>query len=202
VNPVLREGNSDRRVAQPVKEYAQAHPHKLEEFSKDSKSHVSAMSEGDFYGSEKSVVLEQEDDVKIVHFDTDGNSITLKESTPLEESEVIDASVMNAKSLRKFLAQEIEDAKEKNVLFSIHLKATMMKVSDPVIFGHAVTVFFEEVFKKYEAEFKKIGVDPTNGLGDVYNKISELPEEKSKAIIKDLDAIYEQKADLAMVDSS
>lgn len=202
VNPVLREGNSDRRVAQPVKEYAQAHPHKLEEFSENSKSHVSAMSEGDFYGSEKSVVIEKEDDVKIVHFDMDGNSITLKESTPLEKSEVIDASVMNAKSLRKFLAHEIEDAKEKNVLFSIHLKATMMKVSDPVIFGHAVTVFFEEVFNKYEAEFKEIGVDPTNGLGDVYNKISELPEEKSKAIIKDLEAIYEQKADLAMVDSS
>ncbi|MBZ9788041.1 NADP-dependent isocitrate dehydrogenase [Psychroflexus sp. CAK57W] len=202
VNPVLREGNSDRRVAQPVKEYAQDHPHKLAEWSDDSKSHVSAMSEGDFYGSEKSVVLQHEDDVKIVHVDKDGKSIVLKESTPLEKDEVIDASVMNAKALRTFLTDEIKDAKEKNVLFSIHLKATMMKVSDPVIFGHAVTVFFEEVFNKYEAEFKEIGVDPTNGLGDVYNKISQLPEEKSKAILSDLEAIYEKKADLAMVDSS
>lgn len=202
VNPVLREGNSDRRVAQPVKEYAQAHPHKLEDFSKNSKSHVSAMSEGDFYGSEKSVVLQKEDDVKIVHFDKDGNRTVLKESTPLQKDEVIDASVMSAKALRQFLAEEIKDAKDKGVLFSIHLKATMMKVSDPVIFGHAVTVFFEEVFNKYEAEFKEIGVDPTNGLGDVYNKVYQLPEEKSKAILKDLEAIYEQKADLAMVDSS
>ncbi len=202
VNPVLREGNSDRRVAQPVKEYAQAHPHKLAEWSEDSKSHVSAMSDGDFYGSEKSVILEKENDVKIVHFDKDGNQTILKESTPLEKNEVIDASVMNAKALRKFLAEEIKDAKEKCVLFSIHLKATMMKVSDPVIFGHAVTVFFEEVFNKYDAEFKKIGVDPTNGLGDVYNKISKLPEEKSNAILKDLEAVYEKKADLAMVDSS
>jgi isocitrate dehydrogenase len=202
VNPVLREGNSDRRVAQPVKEYAQAHPHKLTEWSEDSKSHVSAMSDGDFYGSEKSVILEKENDVKIVHFDKDGNQTILKESTPLEKNEVIDASVMNAKALRKFLAEEIKDAKEKCVLFSIHLKATMMKVSDPVIFGHAVTVFFEEVFNKYDAEFKKIGVDPTNGLGDVYNKISKLPEEKSNAILKDLEAVYEKKADLAMVDSS
>lgn len=202
VNPVLREGNSDRRVAQPVKEYAQAHPHKLAEWSKDSKTHVSAMSRGDFYGSEKSVVLDKESDVKIVHFDNQGNQTVLKESTKLEEQEVIDASVMSTKALRKFLAEEIKDAKEKDVLFSIHLKATMMKVSDPVIFGHAVTVFFEEVFNKYETEFKEIGVDPTNGLGDVYNKISKLPKEKSEAILKDLDAIYEQKADLAMVDSS
>lgn len=202
VNPVLREGNSDRRVAQPVKEYAQAHPHKLAEWSKDSKSHVSAMSEGDFYGSEKSIVLGKEDNVKIVHSDENGNRTVLKESTPLEKNEVIDASVMNTKALRKFLAEEIKDAKDKGVLFSIHLKATMMKVSDPVIFGHAVTVFFEEVFNKYEAEFKEIGVDPTNGLGDVYNKISKLPKEKSDAILKDLEAVYEQKADLAMVDSS
>lgn len=202
VNPVLREGNSDRRVAKPVKEYAQEHPHKLAEWSNDSKTHVSAMSEGDFYGSEKSVVLQKEGDVKIVHFDKDGNQTILKESTPLEKDEVIDASVMNAKALRQFLAEEIKDAKDKGVLFSIHLKATMMKVSDPVIFGHAVTVFFEEVFDKYKAEFKEIGVDPTNGLGDVYNKVSQLPEEKSKAILKDLEAVYEQKADLAMVDSS
>ncbi len=202
VNPVLREGNSDRRVAQPVKEYAQAHPHKLAEWTSDSKSHVSAMSGGDFYGSEKSVVLENEDDVKIVHVDKDGAQTVLKTSTPLEKSEVIDASVMSVKSLRTFLTEQIEDAKKQGVLFSIHLKATMMKVSDPVIFGHAVTVFFEEVFSKYKAEFDEIGVDPTNGLGDVYSKISKLPKQKSDAILKDLEAIYEQKADLAMVDSS
>ncbi|SDG74582.1 NADP-dependent isocitrate dehydrogenase [Psychroflexus sediminis] len=202
VNPVLREGNSDRRVAQPVKEYAQEHPHKLKSWSKDSKSHVSAMTEGDFYGSEKSVVLAKKDDVKIVHFDSEGNRTVLKESTELNEKEVIDASVMNSKALRKFLAEQIKDAEEKGVLFSVHLKATMMKVSDPVIFGHAVTVFFKEVFDKYKDEFESIGVDPTNGLGDVYNKISKLPEEKSKAIQKDIEAIYEKKADLAMVDSS
>jgi len=202
VNPVLREGNSDRRVAQPVKEYAKDHPHRLSEWSKDSKSHVSAMSSGDFYGSEKSVVVSEADDVKIVHVDSAGHQTLLKASTQLEKDEVIDASVMHTKSLRKFLAEEIKDAKDKGVLFSIHLKATMMKVSDPVIFGHAVTVFFEEVFEKYEAEFKEIGVDPTNGLGDVYQKIAQLPEEKSKAILADLEAVYNDKADLAMVDSS
>ena len=202
VNPVLREGNSDRRVAQPVKEYAKDHPHRLSEWSKDSKSHVSAMSSGDFYGSEKSVVVSEADDVKIVHVDSAGHQTLLKASTQLEKDEVIDASVMHTKSLRKFLAEEIKDAKDKGVLFSIHLKATMMKVSDPVIFGHAVTVFFEEVFAKYEAEFKEIGVDPTNGLGDVYQKVAQLPEEKSKAILADLEAVYNDKADLAMVDSS
>jgi isocitrate dehydrogenase len=202
VNPVLREGNSDRRVAQPVKEYAKDHPHRLSEWSKDSKSHVSAMSSGDFYGSEKSVVVSEADDVKIVHVDSAGHQTLLKASIQLEKDEVIDASVMHTKSLRKFLAEEIKDAKDKGVLFSIHLKATMMKVSDPVIFGHAVTVFFEEVFEKYEAEFKEIGVDPTNGLGDVYQKIAQLPEEKSKAILADLEAVYNDKADLAMVDSS
>ena len=201
VNPVLREGNSDRRVAQPVKEYAKDHPHRLSDWSKDSKSHVSAMSSGDFYGSEKSVVVSKADDVKIIHVDNAGQQTLLKASTPLEKDEVIDASVMHTKSLRKFLAEEIRDAKDKGVLFSIHLKATMMKVSDPVIFGHAVTVFFEEVFEKYEAEFKKIGVDPTNGLGDVYQKIAQLPEAKSKAILADLEAVYNDKADLAMVDS-
>lgn len=202
VNPVLREGNSDRRVAQPVKEYAQEHPHKLAEWGKDSKTHVSAMSKGDFYGSEKSVVLNKKDDVRIIHFDKEGNRSVLKDSTKLEESEVIDASVMSVKELRKFLKEEIKDAEEKGVLFSIHLKATMMKVSDPVIFGHAVTVFFEEVFNKYETEFKEIGVDPTSGLGDVYKKVAKLPEEKAKAILDDIEAIYEDKADLAMVDSS
>lgn len=202
VNPVLREGNSDRRVAQPVKEYAQEHPHKLAEWGKDSKTHVSAMSKGDFYGSEKSVVLNKKDDVRIIHFDKEGNRSVLKDSTKLEESEVIDASVMSVKELRKFLKEEIKDAEEKGVLFSIHLKATMMKVSDPVIFGHAVTVFFEEVFNKYESEFKEIGVDPTSGLGDVYKKVAKLPEEKAKAILDDIEAIYEDKADLAMVDSS
>lgn len=202
VNPVLREGNSDRRVAGPVKEYAQDHPHKLKEWSKESKTHVSTMKDGDFYGSEKSVVLTSEDDVKIVHTDANGNQTVLKDSTKLEDKEVIDASVMSKKALREFLAEEIKDAKEKDVLFSIHLKATMMKVSDPVIFGHAVTVYFKEIFDKYETEFDQIGVDPTNGLGDVYNKISKLPEEKAKAIIKELEEVYTNKADLAMVDSS
>jgi isocitrate dehydrogenase len=201
VNPVLREGNSDRRVAEPVKEYAKKNPHSMGEWSSDSKSHVAHMMGGDFYGSEKSVVVEKAGDVKIEFVGADGSTKTLKEKTPLKDAEVIDASVMSRKALRSFIEKEIEDAKENGVLLSLHLKATMMKVSDPIMFGHAVTVYFNEVFEKHAALFKEIGVDPKNGLGDLYNKIKELPEGQQKEIEADIQAVYQKRPELAMVNS-
>lgn len=200
VNPVLREGNSDRRVAQPVKEYAKAHPHRMGEWSSDSKSHVSHMEDGDFYGSEKSVAMPAEDSISI-ELKTDQETLVLKSDLKLEQEEVIDASVLNVKSLKEFISKEIEDAKAKGVLFSVHLKATMMKVSDPIIFGHVVEVYFKELFDKYNAEFEKIGVDATNGIGDVFDKINALPQDKQKEILADINKTYDNQADLAMVDS-
>jgi isocitrate dehydrogenase len=201
VNPVLREGNSDRRVAKPVKEFAQENPHKLGEWKSDSKSHVAHMSEGDFYGSEKSVILENADNVKI-QLKTDSNNTTvLKESTVLKKHEVIDASVMTKKALISFLEAQVEDAKDKNVLFSVHLKATMMKVSDPIIFGYVVEVFYKEILNNYAEELDKIGFNPNNGIGDLYNKIDQLEASKAEKIKSDIDALYTQKPDLAMVNS-
>ncbi len=201
VNPVLREGNSDRRVAGPVKEYAQNNPHSMGEWSKDSKSHVAHMSAGDFYESEQSVEVQQKDDVKIQHTSPDGKVTVLKESTPLEALEIIDASRMSAKQLQAFLKDQVEDAKAKNVLFSVHLKATMMKVSDPIIFGHAVKAYYKEIFDKYAAEFNEVGVNPNNGLGDVYNKIKNLHADKAQQIEADIQSLYNEKPDIAMVDS-
>jgi isocitrate dehydrogenase len=201
VNPVLREGNSDRRVAAPVKEYAKNNPHSMGEWSSESKSHVAHMESGDFYESEKSVVMPEAGHVKIVHTSTSGNKTTLKENLQLEKEEVIDASTLSISNLRAFLKASIEDAKQKNVLFSIHLKATMMKVSDPIIFGHAVEVFYEEVFQKYAKEFEEIGVNTRNGLGDVYSKLSDLPEAKATEIENAITALYKVKPDMAMVDS-
>ncbi|WP_224998125.1 NADP-dependent isocitrate dehydrogenase [Cesiribacter sp. SM1] len=201
VNPVLREGNSDRRVAAPVKEYAKKNPHKMGKWSSDSKSHVAHMTEGDFYGSEKSVVIEKGGDVKIEFVAADGSTKTLKEKTPLKAGEVIDTSVMSRKALRSFLEKEIAAAKEEGVLLSLHLKATMMKVSDPIMFGHAVTVYFRDVFEKHGAKFKEIGVDPNNGLGDLYNKIKALPQEQQAAIEADIQAEYKKRPELAMVNS-
>ncbi|WP_017733404.1 NADP-dependent isocitrate dehydrogenase [Nafulsella turpanensis] len=201
VNPVLREGNSDRRVAEAVKEYAKKNPHSMGAWSSDSKTHVAHMTEGDFYGSEKSVVVEQAGDVKIEFVGADGQAKTLKEKTSLKEKEVIDASVMSCKALRSFLEKEISEAKEEDLLLSLHLKATMMKVSDPILFGHAVTVYFKEVFEKYASLFKEIGVDPNNGLGDLYAKIKTLPDEKRSAIEADIQAVYEKRPELAMVNS-
>ncbi|WP_161889109.1 NADP-dependent isocitrate dehydrogenase [Pontibacter russatus] len=201
VNPVLREGNSDRRVADAVKQYAKKNPHSMGAWTSDSKSHVAHMSEGDFYGSEKSVVVEKAGDVKIEFVGADGKTKTLKEKTTLSEGEVIDAAVMSRKALRSFLEKEIADAKDKDVLLSLHLKATMMKVSDPIMFGHAVTVFFKDVFDKHASTFKEIGVDPKNGLGDVFNKIQKLPEDKRAAIEADIKAAYEKGPALAMVNS-
>lgn len=201
VNPVLREGNSDRRVAGPVKAYAQNNPHSMGQWSKDSKTHVAHMQAGDFYESEQSVEMQQQDDVKIQHTSIKGKVTVLKESTTLEEKEIIDASKMSAAHLQSFLKEQVEDAKAKNVLFSVHLKATMMKVSDPIIFGHAVKAYYQEIFDKYQSEFSEIGVNPNNGLGDVYSKIRKLPEGKARQIEADIQALYNEKPDIAMVDS-
>ena len=201
VNPVLREGNSDRRVADPVKAYARKNPHSMGKWSSDSKSHVAHMSDGDFYSSEKSYVAGKAGAVKIEFVGADGKTTVLKEKTALLEGEVIDASVMRAKALRSFFAEQIEDAKSSGVLLSLHLKATMMKVSDPIMFGYAVTVYYKDVFEKYAAEFKELGVDPANGLGDVYEKIKRLPDAQRKQIEADIQAVYSSQPGLAMVDS-
>src|SRR5688572_379857 len=201
VNPVLREGNSDRRVADAVKQYAKAHPHSMGAWSADSKSHVSHMQDGDFYGSEKSVTVENATEVKIEFVSNNGNTSTLKEGLKLKAGEVIDSSLMSKNALRAFYEKEIADAKAKGVLLSLHLKATMMKVSDPIMFGHAVTVFFKPVFEKHAATFKEIGFDPNNGLGDLYNKLPNLSAEKRAEIEADIKAVYDNAPALAMVDS-
>lgn len=201
VNPVLREGNSDRRVAGPVKEYAQKHPHSMGAWSGDSKTHVASMSEGDFYGSEKSVVIEQAGEIKIELITDEGKTQVLKEKTPVLAGEVIDASVMSVKALREFFEATIQEAKEEGVLLSLHMKATMMKVSDPIMFGHAVSVYYKDVFKKHAAAFAKTGVNVRNGLGDVYAKISALPESERKEIEVDIQAVYQTRPELAMVNS-
>ncbi len=201
VNPVLREGNSDRRVAAPVKEYAKQHPHSMGAWSADSKSHVAHMSDGDFYSSEQSAVLEQASDVKIEFTDQDGQVTVLKDKAPLLAGEVIDAAVMSRNALRAFYEQQIKDAKDKGVLLSLHLKATMMKVSDPIMFGHAVKVYYQDVFAKHAKVFAGLGVDPNNGLGDVYAKIGGLPEAQRAEIEADIQAVYKEHPELAMVDS-
>lgn len=201
VNPVLREGNSDRRAPRPVKEYARKHPHKMGAWSSESKSHVASMTGGDFYGSEKSVTVVDSTDVRIEFVSDSGSSFVLKKSTPLLAGEVIDASVMSRSALQQFLAEQIEDAKKQGVLFSLHMKATMMKVSDPIIFGHAVKIFFEDLFKKHGAALEAIEVDPNNGFGDIVAKIQTLAPEKREAIEADIQAIYENRPDIAMVNS-
>ena len=201
VNPVLREGNSDRRVAAPVKEFAKKHPHSMGTWSKDSKSHVAHMTNGDFYGSEKSVVLNNDDNVKISLHKETGDIEVLKESTPVLKGEIIDSSVMSKNALRAFFEEQVKEAKEQGVLFSLHLKATMMKVSDPVMFGHAVEVYYKDVFEKHATIFKEIGVNTKNGLGDVYDKIENLTTTQQDEIKNDILAVYEKSAAVAMVDS-
>lgn len=201
VNPVLREGNSDRRAPASVKEYARSYPHAMGEWSSDSQSSVAHMDDGDFYGSEKSLTMANADVVDIEFIDAEGNVTPLKEGLKLLDGEVIDASVMRAASLRAFLDKTIQEAKEKGVLFSVHLKATMMKVSDPIIFGHVVSVFFAPVFEKYSETFERLGVDVNNGLGDVYAKIAKLPDDEREAIEADIAACYEERPHLAMVNS-
>ena len=201
VNPVLREGNSDRRAPASVKEYARKNPHSMGEWSADSRSAVAHMDQGDFYGSEKSLTLASEDIVDIEFTDTEGNVTPLKEGLKLLAGEVVDASVMEAAALREFLAKAIQEAKDKGVLFSVHLKATMMKVSDPIIFGHVVSVFFAPVFEKYAETFERLGVDVNNGLGDVYAKIAKLSDAEREAIEADIAACYADRPAIAMVNS-
>ena len=201
VNPVLREGNSDRRAPRAVKNYAKKHPHSMGAWAADSKTHVASMTDGDFYGSELSVCVPNATDVKIQLVDASGNVTVLKEKTSLKDQEIIDASVMNQNALRAYLAKEIEDAKNQNVLLSVHLKATMMKVSDPILFGNVVAVFFAELFEKHADTFAKLGINPNNGLGDLYAKIEALPAAEKAAIENDINAIYAKRPALAMVNS-
>ncbi|MEI7594825.1 MAG: NADP-dependent isocitrate dehydrogenase [Bacteroidota bacterium] len=201
VNPVLREGNSDRRAPLSVKNYARKNPHKMGAWSADSKSHVAHMNGGDFFSNEKSVVVDNACDVRIELVKNDGSVQVLKEKTSLLAGEVIDGTFMSKKALRTFLEEQMEDAKQKDVLFSVHLKATMMKISDPIMFGHVVTVFFKDVFEKHAATFAKLGVDANNGLGDVYAKIQNLPEAEKAAIEADIKATYAKRPKIAMVNS-
>ncbi|WP_024851011.1 NADP-dependent isocitrate dehydrogenase [Hydrogenovibrio kuenenii] len=201
VNPVLREGNSDRRAPLSVKNYAKKHPHSMGAWSADSKTKVAHMSNGDFYGSEKSVTLSEATEFKIEFVSDKGEIKELKGYAPLQAGEIIDAAVMSQKALHAFLQEAVAEAKVEGLLFSVHLKATMMKVSDPIIFGQAVSAYFAEVFEKYADEFKASGVNPNNGLGDVFAKIKTLPEAKQQAIESDIQATIDAKADIAMVDS-
>ncbi len=201
VNPVLREGNSDRRAPKPVKEYARNNPHSMGEWSSDSKSHVATMNGGDFKSNEKSTTLSSATNVRIEFTDSSGNKSTLKEAFPIQEGEVIDATFMSKGDLLSFLREQVKDANDKGILFSLHMKATMMKVSDPIIFGHAVDVFFEDVIKKHAETLNDLGVDTTNGFGDLVSKLSALPDEKQKEIEADIEACIEEQPDLAMVNS-
>ncbi len=203
VNPVLRMGNSDRRVPIPVKNYAKNNPHKMGEWSSDSKSHVAHMKDGDLRSTESSITVSKENAGKaqIIFEDKLGNKKVLKEKLPLVDNEIIDAAVMRKKALRDFLEKQVEDAKEKDILFSVHLKATMMKVSDPIIFGHVVSVYFKDIFEKHKETFKELGISPNNGLGELYSKIEELPDEKQNEIKDDIKKCYEKRPDLAMVNS-
>ncbi|MBB5447741.1 MULTISPECIES: NADP-dependent isocitrate dehydrogenase [unclassified Paraburkholderia] len=201
VNPVLREGNSDRRAPLSVKNYARKHPHKMGAWSADSKSHVSHMSDGDFYGSEKSALVAQAGSVKIELAAADGTTTVLKAKTPVQAGEIIDASVLSKNALRSFIEAQIADAKANGVLFSVHLKATMMKVSDPIIFGHVVSVFYKDVLAKHAEALAKAGFNPNNGIGDLYARLKDLPAETAAAIEADIKAQYEQRPPLAMVNS-
>jgi isocitrate dehydrogenase len=201
VNPVLREGNADRRVAPSVKEFAKKNPKKLGPWSSDSKSHVAHMQDDDFFGNERSVVMPEDDVVKYEFVDEDGNVTVLKEGMKLLKGEVIDGTYLSAAKLRHFIREQIEDAKKTDTLFSVHLKATMMKVSDPIIFGYFVSEFFNDVFEKHADTFAEIEVNPDLGLGDLYKKIATLDENKRKEIEADIQAVYEKNPAIAMVDS-
>lgn len=201
VNPILREGNSDRRAPNAVKKYARKNPHSMGEWSKDSSTHVASMTSHDFFDSELSLTLTKDDNFTIEFESNNGEHITLKESTSLVAGEVIDASVLSCRVLIKFLEEEMQDAKNNNLLFSIHLKATMMKVSDPILFGHVVSIYFKDLFEKHVNTFKNIGVNPNNGFGSLLQKIQELPADIQDEIEEDIQACYEKRPALAMVDS-
>ena len=201
VNPVLREGNSDRRDPKAVKNFAKNHPHQMGEWSKDSKTHVSSMQEGDFYGNEKSLTIDNEKSVKIIFKDENGIKTILKDDFPLLKGEIVDSSVMQMKNLESFFETQIQDAKDKGLLFSLHMKATMMKVSDPIIFGKCVEVFYKDLFVKYGKELESVGVELKNGFGDLFNKLDLLSKELKENILSDINLINKSNPDLAMVDS-
>lgn len=201
VNPVLREGNSDRRAPKAVKNYAKKNPHSMGSWSSTSETHVATMTAGDFAHTEKSVTVSNATDIKIVHTDANGTTTVLKEKVSLLNGEIIDASVMNKKALLAFLAEQVADTKEKGLLFSLHMKATMMKVSDPIIFGHAVRVFFKDLFAKHSDTFNEIGVDVNNGFGNLLSNLEELSADKKAEILTDIETIYANNPDVAMVDS-
>ena len=201
VNPVLREGNSDRRVAAAVKNDAKANPHSMGAWSKDSRTCVSSMSEGDFYSSEQSILVEKSDPLRIEFFGSEKEGRVFKDDIAVEEGDIVDSAVMSCQALNQFFATEIDRAKEEGMLLSLHLKATMMKISDPIIFGHAIKTYFKDVFEKYENVFTTLGIVPKNGLADLYARIKSLSPEDQAAIKRDIEACYDRGADLAMVDS-
>jgi len=201
VNPVLREGNSDRRAAVAVKEYARNNPHSMGAWSRESKSRVSSMEAADFFANEQSVTLPEATRVNIEFESAEGAKKLLKEGLTLQAGEILDATFMSVEALREFVSKEIEVSKKEGILFSLHMKATMMKVSDPIIFGHAVEVFFAEVFEKHKALLERLDVDVKNGLGDLYSKIDSLPEDEKGEIIADIEAVYAKSPEIAMVDS-
>ncbi len=201
VNPVLRQGNSDRRAPASVKEYARQHPQSMGEWSSDSGSHVSTMSDDDFRATERSHTVQSEDTVRIEHVDPDGNTTVLKEEIAVKEGEIIDAAVMRRASLQSFLAEQIADAQERGVLFSVHLKTTMMRVADPIIFGHAVRAYFEDVFEQHGDALKSVGVNPNDGLRALLKAIEDLPDDERKEIEQAIEKAYEDGPPLAMVDS-
>ena len=201
VNPVLREGNSDRRAPAAVKNYAKKHPHTMGAWTADSKTHVSTMSAGDFRSNELSVTVPKEDTLQVTHIATDGTTTVLSKAVPVLKDEVVDATFMSKKALLTFLDQQVAEANDQGLLFSLHLKATMMKVSDPIIFGHAVRVFFKELYAKHEAALDSVGVNVNNGFGNLLNAIKELPADQQKAIEQDIESILASQPDLAMVNS-
>ncbi len=201
VNPILREGNSDRRAPGAVKQYAKNNPHSMGPWHKNSATHVASMQQGDFYGSENSITIDHAGQFKIELYPDRGQPVLLKDFAPYLSAEILDSAVMSKTALRAFLSEQIKDAKEKNVLFSIHLKATMMKVSDPIMFGHALSVFFQPVFRKYQQTFNKLGINANNGLADLLSKINHLPDEQANIIRADIEQCYKIQAPLAMVNS-
>lgn len=201
VNPVLREGNSDRRAPRSVKEFARSNPPRMKPWPSDSQTHVATMADGDFRSNERSVTVEAPTTVRIEHQAKDGTVTVLKESLPLEAGEVLDTTYMSRQQLVEFLKQQVDEAREQGILFSLHMKATMMKVSDPIIFGHAVRVYFAEVFEKHAEVLQRLGVNPNDGFGDLVRKIADLPEQERAAIEADINAVYERGPGLAMVDS-
>ena len=201
VNPILREGNSDRRAPKAVKNYAKVNPHSMGEWKADSKTHVATMKVGDFHNNEKSICVSKNSTVEIQHHAENGDITVLKSEINLEANEIIDAAFMSKKALLKFIHQEIKDAKENDVLFSLHMKATMMKVSDPIIFGYVVDAYFEEIITKYGDKLNELGVDFRNGFGDLIDKIQTLSKELQNNILSDISAVFKSNPELAMVDS-